>query len=76
MTPEEKAEAKAKLKQDLVQLKCDTLDYWVGLIREGEQLRKASGYSQGCEDMMQKLLKAYQKKHDVLMRSFDRGDFD
>jgi hypothetical protein len=76
MTQEQKDQAKANLRKELEKLKSDTLDYWLHLFREGEEFRKHSGFSQGPEDMLKKLSKAYYTKLEKLMKPFDRGDYD
>jgi hypothetical protein len=76
MIPTEKQEAKDKLRQTVLQLDQDTLRYWLMLFRGDETLRKHSGYSKGADDMLSKLVKAYESKHAKLMAPFDRGDYD
>lgn len=39
-------------------------------------LRKHSGYSKGADDMLARLLAAYESKCKKLMAPFDRGDYD
>lgn len=76
LTEEQKAAAKAKLKEDLKALKIETFDHWRMLMDMPEETRRASGYSKGPEAMIQQLLKDYRKQVDTHLKEFDRGDYD
>lgn len=76
LTQEEKASAKEELRLAVMKLQQDTLGYWLTLFRADETQRKHSGYSKGADDMLQKLVAAYEKKFEALMKPFDRGDYD
>jgi hypothetical protein len=76
MTPDEKRKANEDLRQALQRLEHDTFRYWLILFRADETLRKHSGYSKGADDMLVKLVKAYEQKFNKLMAPSDRGDYD
>ncbi len=76
LTEQAKVAAKENLRQKLNELNADTISFWRNLFTGTEEFRKACGYSQGADDMLKKLVAAYDRKHATLMAPFDRGDFD
>lgn len=76
LTKEQKKAKIEELRQQVAELKIQTFERWKHLMSADEQFRKACGYSNGAEDMLQKLVKDFDKEFQAMMKPFDRGDYD
>lgn len=76
LTEEQKKAKKEELREQLIKLREDTLSRWRHLFTADVAFRNACGYVKGPEDMIQQLVKDYDKKLSNLMKPFDRGDYD